>query len=193
MKIAFTTGEGNWRDIQPLQPDNFKVNPNYDTIEKSFRVHGFRRAFDVWEDDNGVIWSIDGVQRKHVLETRFEDVPDILPFNFHVAKDIEEAKIILVNVFNQRESKVNEQVYDDWIPESEDLIGEVDFEIIENITHNETDYSARNKEIDTDDFADEMVLKLHYTSEDYDIVKSRLLEEEVTAENALYKYLMNES
>ena len=54
------------------------------------------------------------------------------------------------------------------------------------------DYSDKNKEIDVDDFADEMVLKLNYTSDEYFAVKEELSNRGITAEAALYKYLFGD-
>ena len=54
------------------------------------------------------------------------------------------------------------------------------------------DYSDKNKEIDVDDFTDEMVLKLNYTSEEYFAVKEELSNRGITAEAALYKYLFGD-
>ena len=58
-----------------------------------------------------------------------------------------------------------------------------------NEEENDLDYSDKNKEIDTDDFSDKMVLKLEYSSEEFLKVKQALSNAGVTPEAALYKYL----
>jgi hypothetical protein len=58
--------------------------------------------------------------------------------------------------------------------------------------NSDVDYSNKNKDIDVDDFADEMVLKLNYTSEEYFAVKEELSNRGITAEAALYKYLFGD-
>jgi len=60
------------------------------------------------------------------------------------------------------------------------------------ISHNETDYSQKNKEIDIDAMDDEMVIKLKYTEDEYNIVKGQLLRLASTPEQAVWKLLGNE-
>jgi len=55
--------------------------------------------------------------------------------------------------------------------------------------YNETDYSQKNKEIDTDDFNDKMILKLQFNETDYHIVKDKLLHLASTPEQAIFKLL----
>jgi len=54
------------------------------------------------------------------------------------------------------------------------------------------DYSEKNKEIDTDLFDDEMIIKLKYTEEIYNKVKEQLSEIAETPEQAVLKLLGNE-
>lgn len=54
------------------------------------------------------------------------------------------------------------------------------------------DYSDKNKEIDVNDFADEMVINLKYTEEDYNLVKEQLSKIAETPEQAVFKLLGNE-
>lgn len=51
------------------------------------------------------------------------------------------------------------------------------------------DYSDKNKEIDTNDFSDKMVLKLEYSSSEFMKVQNKLSDIGITAEAALYKFL----
>lgn len=84
--------------------------------------------------------------------------------------------------------------------------GEWDFEIlanewdIEDLTdwgldipsfesEEETDYSDKNKEIDVNDYADTMEIKLKYSEEDYHLVKDALLKIALTPEQAVFKLL----
>jgi len=59
----------------------------------------------------------------------------------------------------------------------------------DNTEENDLDYSDKNKEIDTEDFSDKMILKLEYSSEEFLKVKQALGNEGITPEAALYKYL----
>lgn len=65
----------------------------------------------------------------------------------------------------------------------------VDVEVEEVEDYNETDYSQKNKEIDTDDFEDKMILKLQFNEADYHIVKDKLLHLASTPEQAIFKLL----
>ena len=53
----------------------------------------------------------------------------------------------------------------------------------------EVDYSAKNKEINTDEFEDNCTLVLNYTLEDYEKVKSALFKIAPTPEQAVFKLL----
>ena len=57
---------------------------------------------------------------------------------------------------------------------------------------NFTDYSDKNKEIDIDEFSDEMIIKLKYTEDDYAIVRDQLAKLASTPEQAVWKLLGNE-
>jgi len=54
------------------------------------------------------------------------------------------------------------------------------------------DYSDKNQEIDVDGMDDEMIIKLKYTEDDYNIVKGQLMKLAATPEQAVWKLLGNE-
>lgn len=54
------------------------------------------------------------------------------------------------------------------------------------------DYSDKNKEIDTNDFADEMIIKLKYNEDEYAKVRDQLSKVAATPEQAVWKLLGNE-
>lgn len=56
----------------------------------------------------------------------------------------------------------------------------------------DTDYSDKNKEIDTDSFDGKMIIKLEYTEDDYFKVRDQLAEIAHTPEQAVWKLLGNE-
>jgi len=56
-------------------------------------------------------------------------------------------------------------------------------------TENDDDYSDRNKELDVDDFEDNLVIKLEYTLEDYEKVKTALHKIAPTPEAAVWTLL----
>ena len=103
MKIIILKTElVNWRNIEPLQPQNFKHIFNYKHIEQSILENGFVNPFFVWEYD-GVIYSIDGVTRKEIL-SNLEGVPELLPAVFIDAKNRQDAIKILLSAFNTKDA-----------------------------------------------------------------------------------------
>lgn len=114
MKIRILKTElVDWRNIEPLQPANFKHIYNYKHIERSILENGFVNPFFVWENE-GVIYSIDGVTRKEIL-SNLENVPDLLPAVFIDAKNRQDAVKILLSVFNTKENPIDLEVLNEWI------------------------------------------------------------------------------
>jgi DNA modification methylase len=102
----------DWKQIQTLQPDNFKLPEQQEVLKKSLLANGFVSPFCVWQDEAGVIWSIDGVHRIKALtelQEQGQDIPELLTANFIEAKDRKEAGIILLEVFNTKQNKATEQ------------------------------------------------------------------------------------
>ena len=60
---------------------------------------------------------------------------------------------------------------------------------VDIVDYTNTDYSEKNKEIDTDDYDDKMLIKLQYVEEEYHLVKDALLKIASTPEQAVYKLL----
>ncbi len=102
----------DWKQIQTLQPDNFKMPEQQEVLKKSLLANGFVSPFCVWQDPDGAIWSIDGVHRIKALtelQEQGQDIPQLLTANFIEAKDRKEAGIILLEVFNTKQNKATEQ------------------------------------------------------------------------------------
>jgi len=57
---------------------------------------------------------------------------------------------------------------------------------------NDEDYSGKNQEIDVDLYENEMIIKLKYSEEDYNLVREQLSKIASTPEQAVYKLLGNE-
>lgn len=68
--------------------------------------------------------------------------------------------------------------------------GLVDWKIEDD---NEVDYSDKNQEYSDDDFEDKTILKLEFTLDDYELVKTELLKHGQTPEAAIFKLLNLES
>lgn len=103
-------------------------------------------------------------------------------------KEYFEAQILANTTANKNFNLDTELI--DIIAEEFDIdIEEVGIEVEEVEDYNETDYSRKNKEIDTDDFEDKMILKLQFNESDYHIVKDKLLHLASTPEQAIFKLL----
>tara|TARA_R110002020_G_scaffold303642_2_gene519065 strand:+ start:258 stop:1886 length:1629 start_codon:yes stop_codon:yes gene_type:complete len=102
----------DWKQIQTLQPDNFKMPEQQEVLKKSLLANGFVSPFCVWQNAEGVIWSIDGVHRIKALtelQEQGQDIPELLTANFIDAENKKEAGIILLEVFNTKQNKATEQ------------------------------------------------------------------------------------
>jgi len=195
----------DWRNIEPLQPEGFKGQTanEKETLKNSIVKNGFHDAFDVWQHE-GRLLSIDGVHRKIALLELAEEgyeIPEQLPCTYiTAANETEAAKIIFSR--NAQHSHVRDAsimyaafkipaaTIEAVVPQKNiDSWQEVKTESYEN---SDVDYSDKNKDIDVDDFPDEMILKLNYTSEEYFAVKEELSNRGITAEAALYKYLFGD-
>lgn len=195
----------DWRNIEALQPEGFKGQTanEKETLKNSIVKNGFHDAFDVWQHD-GKLLSIDGVHRKIALLELSEEgyeIPEQLPCTYITAEnETEAAKIIFSR--NAQHSHVRDAsimyaafkipaaTIEAVVPQKNiDSWQEVKTESYEN---SDVDYSDKNKDIDVDDFPDEMILKLNYTSDEYFAVKEALSNRGITAEAALYKYLFGD-
>jgi DNA modification methylase len=102
----------DWKQIKTLQPDNFKLPEQQEVLKKSLLANGFVSPFCVWQDPEGVIWSIDGVHRIKALtelQEQGQDIPELLTANFIDAENQKEAGEILITVFNSKQNKATEQ------------------------------------------------------------------------------------
>jgi len=195
----------DWRNIEALQPEGFKGQTanEKETLKNSIVKNGFHDAFDVWQHD-GKLLSIDGVHRKIALLELAEEgyeIPEQLPCTYVTAANETEAATIILSRNAQHSHILSAAVMtaafmipaatiEAVVPQKNiDSWQEVKTESYEN---SDVDYSDKNKDIDVDDFPDEMVLKLNYTSDEYFAVKEELSNRGITAEAALYKYLFGD-
>ena len=196
----------DWRAIEPLQPKGFKgqTQNEKETLKNSIIKNGFHDAFHVWQHDNKLL-SIDGVHRKIALLELSEEgyeIPEQLPCTYVTAENETEAATIILSRNSQHSHILSAAVMTAAfkIPAAtiEAVVPQKNMEVWQEAktesyeSDNTVDYSNKNKEIDVDDFADEMVLKLNYTSDEYFAVKEELSNRGITAEAALYKYLFGD-
>lgn len=96
------TQDVNWRELQFIQQENFKELPE-DSMRKlkaSLVANSFIQPCYVWEDNNGVIYCLDGKHRSLALEELVSEgieVPYLLPATFIKCENIQEAaKLVLI-------------------------------------------------------------------------------------------------
>lgn len=176
----------DWRNILPLQPDDIKINLRDDEIEESIRDVGFGNPFVVWEHKKK-LYSIDGVQRKRLLDQRFDNVPDKLPAIFVDAKDKEDAIIVLLKVFNKKESKIKRTSLDMWLEDEGIEMDAVAYDDLDFGFEMEEQPPTENQEESPSEPTIKIVLE--YTEQDGNRVKDSLNEIAGTYENAVWQLL----
>jgi len=176
-----------WRTLRDLQPADLKHVANSDHIRQSILKNGFAFPFAVWQDPAGEIYAIDGHTRKDVLQD-MDNVPETLPAFFVDADNREDAIRILLEVYNQRHNEINPDVLTEWLEVEAIAVETVNVGSL-NAGMSSGDYSDKNKEIDVEDFADQMEIKLKYTEDEYHMVRDGLAKIAQTPEDAVYKLL----
>lgn len=173
---------------------NKHTQEGMELLENSINKVGIIESISVATD--GTI--ISGHARKEIFdkqgkvpkEIKLEsnEYPVILTDIENNTKQYFEAQILANTTANKNFDLDIEEI--ELISEEFDIdIEEVGIEVEEVEDYNETDYSRKNKEIDTDDFEDKMILKLQFNESDYHIVKDKLLHLASTPEQAIFKLL----
>lgn len=129
-----------WRELEFLQPDNFKEwNERGDIkLTNSLLKYQFVDPFKVWEH-NGKLYCLDGRHRFLDLEAilngpEFQKVPELLPATFIDCSNMQEAAE-LVLVYSSAYARITEKGLEDFtanfnldLPELQNLISLPDFE-----------------------------------------------------------------
>ena len=112
----------------------------------------------------------------------------------------------LKEVYIVKADDLTEQQKDEFIVKDNVGFGEWDWDILANEwdteklqdwgldlpIFNDVDYSGKNQEIDVDLYDNEMIIKLKYSEDDYNLVRDQLSKIASTPEQAVYKLLGNE-
>jgi len=195
----------DWKNLIPFQPDNLKKTNPY-TLQKlanSLCANGLTMNFYVWEKD-GKIYIIDGHSRHEILQLLETNtiypkdsegkeysviIPDKFPCSFLDFKNTKEAKKAVL-IFNSKYKQIDLDVLMDF---TSDLnLNDINTQIeipelkldLENLS-----YSDKNKEIDTNEFSNEMTLKFTFSEENYIAVKGALSKINESPEIALMQVL----
>ena len=186
--------KGNLK-VKDLIPDdkNFNKGSEYGNslIEKSFRKFGAGRSI-LLDKNNRIIAGNKSVENagaigiedvqivesdgKRIIAVKRMDIDLDSPEGREMAlADNATAKANIVFDAELIEAEVGEAVCQEW-----------------GVINNNIDYSEKNKEIDIDAMDSEMVIKLKYSEDEYNIVKGQLLQIAATPEQAVWKLLGNE-
>jgi hypothetical protein len=177
-------------DINDLQ-GNLKdlSEKDYEKLKGSIEKYGFIVPFFVWIDSKGKRWSLDGHQRKRVIEKAFGNIE--VPYQEIEAANKKEAKQKILLISSQY-GKVTKDGFDEFAFDLEtDFVA--DFTTFDNWLDFEIQqFSDKNKEINTDDFSDKMTMKFELSEEEYQFVQSELSKLNANKEMALLKLLKYE-
>jgi len=173
-------------------PDNpFKTkDAEYKKIIQSIKefpeMLNFRTLVVVQQAD-GNYMVLGGNKRLAALKAlKYKDAPVMVADEW--SEEQRKRFVIADNVnFGEWDLSLLEQKYD--ISDLEDW--GVEFENLQPFGDNEIDYSSKNKELSPDDFdSQKYYIKLEFTEEDYEFVKSKLADIGKTAESVLYNALV---
>ncbi len=194
-----------WKKLIPFQPDNLKKTEPHklQKLANSLCQNGFSMNFYVWEKD-GQILIIDGHSRHEVLQLLESGaiypknpdgkeygvtIPEKLPCSFlHLKNKTEAKKAVLI--YNSKYKNIDSDILAEWVSDLnlDELKSQIEIPEL-NLDLENLDYSDKNKEIDTNEFSDEMTLKFTFSEEDYIAVKGALSKINESPEIALMQVL----
>ena len=194
-----------WKKLVPFQPDNLKKTEPHklQKLANSLCQNGFSMNFYVWEKD-GQILIIDGHSRHEVLQLLESGaiypknpdgkeyavtIPEKLPCSFlHLKNKTEAKKAVLI--YNSKYKNIDSDILAEWVIDLnlDELKSQIEIPELKLDLEN-LDYSDKNKEIDTNEFSDEMTLKFTFSEEDYIAVKGALSKINESPEIALMQVL----
>lgn len=133
-----------WRELEFLQPENFKewIEKGDIKLTNSILKYQFIDPFKVWEHE-GKLYCLDGRHRfmdlNFISNTPGSNVPELLPATFINCENMQEAAE-LVLVYSSAYAKITEQGLEDFtanfnlnLPELENLINLPSFEVAEEM------------------------------------------------------------
>ena len=194
-----------WKKLVPFQPDNLKKTEPHklQKLANSLCQNGFSMNFYVWGKE-GQILIIDGHSRHEVLQLLESGaiypkdpngkeyavtIPDKLPCSFlHLKNKTEAKKAVLI--YNSKYKNIDSDILAEWVSDLnlDELKSQIEIPELKLDLEN-LDYSDKNKEIDTNEFSDEMTLKFTFSEEDYIAVKGALSKINESPEIALMQVL----
>ncbi len=174
-----------WKQFAYIQQDDLKqwAHDAKGKLKASIISNDFAQPFYVWQDpSDSVIYCLDGRHRTLILEElelEGYSIPDKLPAILIDCNDKQHAaKLVLI--YSSLYARVTDRGLFDFLEKYEldamELAGEMDLPDFDMKAFNgdlDTDFSLRNREIDVEEFTDEIILKFKYHKSEYlDIKKA---------------------
>ncbi len=141
--------EVEWQKIEPLQPDDVKIQNNKEELKQSLLKYGFVLPFAVWVE-NDVVYCVDGHTRKEALNELIQEghnIPNKLKAYEVKAKDRQEAISILVEVYNQKHNPFDKEVLTEWLEVEEVEVQSLEMVNVEEVCYNEN-ITNEDKEVE---------------------------------------------
>lgn len=196
-----------WQDLVFLQADDFKeLSPEDEQkLRTSVLTNQFTDPFKVWyEELTNTHYCLDGRHRSKVLLKMKDEgieVPDLLPGTFIDCKDKQDAAKLVLQYSSQYARTTESGLMgfmEDFNLSVDDVPGisipDIDMRIV--IGDLGKDFSNYNEELNVEEFADEIILKLIYTREEYITIKQLfavlMAKRDVTTPEELIKLLLQD-
>ena len=124
----------SWRNLKWLQSSKLKDlgTKGIEKLKNSLKENNFVQPFNVWQDDKGTIWILDGHHREKalkLLEAEGYEIPDLLPANFVQCNDRKDAaKMVLLysSIYAKITNDGLGEFLDDFDLDIKNLMDEID-------------------------------------------------------------------
>ena len=188
-----------WSEMLSIRNDDLKqhTEQQLEKLEQSLIHNGFIEPFAAWQDPKTKeIYTINGHTRKKRLLALIEkgySIPEKLSAFFIDCKNLNDAASVLPlyesKYGNLDASKLEEFKITFELDETKVVGSTLDFFSIEINQEGNDKYSLKNKEIDVNEFSNNMIIKLEYPEDEYHLVIEKLLQVAQTPEAAIFKLL----
>ncbi len=189
----------DWQNMLSIRNDDLKqhTDAQLEKLEQSLIHNGFIEPFAAWQDPKTKeIYTINGHTRKKRLLALIEkgySIPEKLSAFFIDCKNLNDAASVLPlyesKYGNLDASKLEEFKITFELDETKVVGSTLDFFSVEINQEGNDKYSLKNKEIDVNEFSNNMIIKLEYPEDEYHLVIEKLLQIAQTPEAAIFKLL----
>ena len=188
-----------WSEMLSIRNDDLKqhTEQQLEKLEQSLIHNGFIEPFAAWQDPKTKeIYTINGHTRKKRLLALIDkgySIPEKLSAFFIDCKNLNDAASVLPlyesKYGNLDASKLEEFKITFELDETKVVGSTLDFFSVEINQEGNDKYSLKNKEIDVNEFSNNMIIKLEYPEDEYHLVIEKLLQVAQTPEAAIFKLL----